>query len=141
MQRLWLIKATIIIIVSMAIFSIATRYLNHKQLYLLGFVWLIGAVCVTAFSLAKEAKLEQKQALVDTGKIAQFIGFIGMAFGFYYANQHPNVFVGYGIFLASWLLMAYFLYVHLRKKGYSLWKRRQVNFDDDDHKKSDGGSK
>lgn len=130
MRRSWLLVTIIIIIVSEAVFLIMARHLTHRQSFLYGFASLIVAVCFAAFISAKEAKMERGALLNTIGNIAQLIGLIGTAFGYYYANHHPQLFIGYGIFLASWLLMFSFLYIKLRKKGYRLLKRR-VNPDAD----------
>lgn len=108
----------------MVIFVVIAKHLSGRQLSFLGFSWLIVAGCLVIFTSAKEAKLAPGVVLNNVKNAAQVVGFIGAAFGSYYANLHPHVFMGYGIFLASWLVLAYFLYTKLRKKGYRLLRRR-----------------
>jgi len=110
----------------MVISVATTKHLNNRQLSLLGFSWLIIATCIVTFNLIREARIDRGSILKNLGNAAQVVGFMGAAFGYYYANQHPHLFIGYGVFLTSWLVLAYFLCTKLKKKGYRLLKRRGI---------------
>ena len=124
MPRSRLLMATILIVSIIMIFSVTAKHLGQQQRSLLGLSFLIIAVCIAAFNLVKEAKIGREQSVNLIENVAQLFGFMGAAFGFYYADQHPNLLLGYGIFLASWSVLAIVVYRKLRKKGYRFLKKR-----------------